>query len=179
MHINFTSPQYKNCRIAIILQFLVDFFQLLFQCFWTRYWDLILVFLNLNLNFWILFQCFWDLNFLECQKLCLISYQQANKLWKAHVLPPKMLWKPIDLMTLQWSGLVRWWTYENQCLWTLQTKCFKSDQIIFLWMDKDCNGGVLCPDGLVRAGVHKCLKDWGSNLHVSFPVLCTDLIYVG
>ena len=30
MHINFTSSQYKNCRIAIILQFLVDFIQLLF-----------------------------------------------------------------------------------------------------------------------------------------------------
>ena len=30
MHINCTSPQYKNCRIAIILQFLVDFIQLLF-----------------------------------------------------------------------------------------------------------------------------------------------------
>ena len=29
MHINFTSPQYKNCRIAIILQFLVDFIHLL------------------------------------------------------------------------------------------------------------------------------------------------------
>ena len=25
VHINFTSPQYKNCRIAIVLQFLVDF----------------------------------------------------------------------------------------------------------------------------------------------------------
>ena len=33
MHINFTSPQYKNCRIAIILQFFVDFIQLLFQSF--------------------------------------------------------------------------------------------------------------------------------------------------
>ena len=33
MHINFTSPQYKNCRIAIILQFLVDFIQLLFSVF--------------------------------------------------------------------------------------------------------------------------------------------------
>ena len=30
IRINFTSPQYKNCRIAIILQFLVDFIQLLF-----------------------------------------------------------------------------------------------------------------------------------------------------
>ena len=30
MHLNFTSTQYKNCRIAIILQFLVDFIQLLF-----------------------------------------------------------------------------------------------------------------------------------------------------
>ena len=33
MHINFTSPQYKSCGIAIILQFLVDFIQLLFQSF--------------------------------------------------------------------------------------------------------------------------------------------------
>ena len=40
LHINFTSPQYKNCRIAIILQFLVEFIQLLFQSFWT--WILIL-----------------------------------------------------------------------------------------------------------------------------------------
>ena len=30
MHINFTSLRYENCRIAIILQFLVDFIQLLF-----------------------------------------------------------------------------------------------------------------------------------------------------
>ena len=37
MYINFTSPQYKNCRIAIILQFLVDFIQPFF-----------LVLLNLN-----------------------------------------------------------------------------------------------------------------------------------
>ena len=29
-YINFTSPQYKNCRIAIVLQFVVDFIQLLF-----------------------------------------------------------------------------------------------------------------------------------------------------
>ena len=33
VHINFTSPQYKNCRIAIVLQFLVDFIELLVQCF--------------------------------------------------------------------------------------------------------------------------------------------------
>ena len=33
-------------------------------------------------------------------------------------------------------------------------------------MDKGCNGGVPCPDGLVRAGDQK--------LHVSFAVLCID-----
>ena len=103
-------------------------------------------------------------------KICLTSYYQANRLWKAHVLPPKMLWKPTDLMTLQWSGLVRWWTYENQCLWTLQglaTKCFKSDQINFLM-----NGCyVLVSTNAWEAG--------DQNLHVSLPVLSTDLFYIG
>ena len=36
---------------------------------------------------------------------------------------------------IQWSGLVRLWTYENQRLWTVQrlaAKYFKSDQIDFL-----------------------------------------------
>ena len=36
---------------------------------------------------------------------------------------------------IQWSGLVRLWTYENQCLSTIQqlaAKCFKSNQIDFL-----------------------------------------------
>ena len=42
VHINFTSPQHKTSRTAIILQFLVDFI-------------LILVFLNLNLNIGTLF----------------------------------------------------------------------------------------------------------------------------
>ena len=30
-------------------------------------------------------------------------------------------------------------------------------------MDKGCNGGVPCPDGLVRAGAHKYLRGWGSK----------------
>ena len=46
-------------------------------------------------------------------------------------------------------------------------------------MDKGCNGGVPCSDGLVRARAHKYLRGWGSKTHVSFPVLCTDFENVG
>ena len=30
VYINFTAPQYENCRTAMILQFLINFIQLLF-----------------------------------------------------------------------------------------------------------------------------------------------------
>ena len=45
VQISFTSPQHKNCGIAIILQFLVDIFHS----------AVILVFLDFILNFEILF----------------------------------------------------------------------------------------------------------------------------